>query len=250
MKNLKKLPKASGIYLVTNIINNKCYIGQAKNIYIRFNSHHIYDYLNPNNCCYNSKFYQALRKYGLDNFEISILELCEEKELDEKEKMYIEQFDSFQNGYNSTEGGQSWGSNVHSEEAELKRAKTREENKSLQGENHPRAKLTNQQVWDIRQRYIDGEDIHSIYLDFQHLYKNERTFKNIVLGETYVSVGNIPTKAQKRYTNAKLTADQVREIRKRYAEEDISYEKLGKEYGISGGSVAALIKRKTYKHVD
>lgn len=250
MKNLKKLPQSSGIYLVTNLVNKKCYIGQAKNIYVRFNSHHIYDYNNQNNCCYNTKFYQALRKYGLENFEVSILELCSEEELDEKEIMYIKQFDSFKNGYNSTEGGQTLSPNIHSPETELKRAETREKNKSLQSEKHPRAKLTNEEVWNIRQRYIDGEDIHSIYLDFQHLYKNERTFKNIVLGETYVSVGNIPTKAQKRYTNAKLTADQVREIRKRYVEENISYEKLGKEYNISGGSVAALVKRKTYKHVD
>jgi uncharacterized protein (DUF433 family) len=49
-------------------------------------------------------------------------------------------------------------------------------------ENHPRAKLTNQQVWDIRQRYIDGESIKEIYQDFKDLYSNQQTFKRIVLG--------------------------------------------------------------------
>ena len=97
--------------------------------------------------------------------------------MDELEIKYIKEFDSFHNGYNSTEGGQFWSPNIHSEETELKRKMTREKNKSLMSENHPRAKLTNQQVWDIRQRYIDGESIREIYQDFKHLYKNEGTFK-------------------------------------------------------------------------
>ena len=62
-------------------------------------------------------------------------------------------------------------------------------------ENTPRAKLTNQQVWDIRQRYINGESIKEIYQDFKDLYKNEGTFKRIVLGQTYKTVGNIPQKS-------------------------------------------------------
>ena len=32
MKNIQKLPNASGIYMVINLINNKKYIGQSKNI--------------------------------------------------------------------------------------------------------------------------------------------------------------------------------------------------------------------------
>lgn len=250
MKNIEKLPNTSGIYMVVNLINDKKYIGQSKNIKKRFQSHHLVDYKNENNCNYNTKFYQAIRKYGIDNFEVVILKLCEEKELDDLEIKYIKEFDTFKNGYNSTEGGQFWSPNIHSEETEEKRKQTREKNKSLMSENHPRAKLTNQQVWDIRQRYIDGESIKEIYNDFKDLYTNQQTFKRIVLGQTYVTVGNIPTKEQVRHTNAKLTDVQVKEIRNSYKKGVVSYRELGEKYGLSESSIAAIIKRETYKNVD
>lgn len=250
MKNIEKLPNTSGIYMVVNLINDKKYIGQSKNIKKRFQSHHLVDYKNENNCNYNTKFYQAIRKYGIDNFEVIILKLCEEKELDDLEIKYIKEFDTFKNGYNSTKGGQFWSPNIHSEETEEKRKQTREKNKSLMSENHLRAKLTNQQVWDIRQRYIDGESIKEIYNDFKDLYANQQTFKRIVLGQTYVTVGNIPTKEQVRHTNAKLTDVQVKEIRNSYKKGVVSYRELGEKYGLSESSIASIIKRETYKNVD
>lgn len=251
MENIKNLPHQSGIYLVENLAkDNIPYVGQAKDIYKRFNSHHISDYKNPNNCCYNTKFYKALREYGIENFKVTVLELCDEELLDEKEIAYIKQYDSFHHGYNSTEGGQFWSPNIHSPETEEKRRITREKNQSLKSENHPRAKLSNEEVVKIRQRYIDGESVESIHKDYIELYKNKDVFKRIVLGRSYISAGNIPDKSQIRYTNAKLTDAQVREIRERYKEGGISYDKLGKEYGLSGSSIAAIIKRKTYQHVD
>lgn len=250
MKNIKNLPKETGIYLVINTINNIPYIGQSTNIYNRFNNHHIYDYNNKNNPCYNTKFYKALRDYGIDNFQVSVLELCKKEELDEKEIYYIQQYDSFHHGYNSTEGGQNWSPNIHSQETEEKRKQTREINNSLKSEKHPRAKMTNEEVWNVRQRYIDGETIKEIYEDYKDRYSNELTFKRIILGQTYVSVGNIPNKNQIRYTNAKLNENQVKEIRKKYAEGNITYNQLGTEYGVSEHVIYCVVKRKTYKHID
>lgn len=251
MKNIKQLPHKSGIYLVENTIkNNIPYIGQAKDIYVRFNNHHISDYKNPNNSCYDTKFYRALRQYGIENFKVTILEFCPEEFLNQKEMEYIQKYDSFYHGYNSTKGGQSLSPNVHSVEAEKKRKITREKNQSLKSEKHPRAKLTNHEVTEIRQRYINGESVQKIYQDYKNIYSNLNVFRNIVLGKTYISVGNIPNKAQIRYTNARLTDVQVREIRAKYQKSKISYDELGKEYGRSGSSIAAIIKYKTYKDVD
>lgn len=62
----------------------------------------------------STKFYNAIKKYGWDNFkhEVVLTIECETKEelwfwLDEWEKYYIEKYDSFHNGYNSTTGGSS-----------------------------------------------------------------------------------------------------------------------------------------------
>ena len=92
--------------------------------------------------------------------------------------------------------------------------------------------------------------MRDIYKDYASLYSNFDTFKRIVLGYTYKSVGNIPSKTQIRYTNAKLTDDEVRAIRARYAEKNITYKKLGEEYGVSEHTIACIVWRKTYAHVD
>ncbi len=44
-------------------------------------------------------------KYGLENLKFEILEECEVCDLDEKELIYIKKFNSFDNGYNLTKGG-------------------------------------------------------------------------------------------------------------------------------------------------
>jgi group I intron endonuclease len=53
------------------------------------------------------KLYQAFKKYGFENFSIEILESCEPELLNEKETYWINHYDSCNNGYNCTTGGDS-----------------------------------------------------------------------------------------------------------------------------------------------
>ena len=96
----KELPHKSGIYLFENIINKKIYIGQAKDLHKRILTHFT---INP-----DIYFHKALHKYGEDNFNIYILEFCEEESLDIKEIYYIAKYKSNnpEIGYNLTAGGQ------------------------------------------------------------------------------------------------------------------------------------------------
>ena len=96
------------IYKLTNRINDKVYIGQTYNLQTRLNSHKS-KALNTKN-----KFYNAVRKYGWENFELSILSTitANTKEelstlLDKLEIEYIRQYNSYKSGYNSTLGGHS-----------------------------------------------------------------------------------------------------------------------------------------------
>lgn len=92
-----------GIYKITNLLNGKCYIGQSKNIEGRFADH---KRKWKCECDRKSRFlYQAIYKYGIENFSFEVLEECEEKKLDELEIKYIAQYESFSNGYNMTAGG-------------------------------------------------------------------------------------------------------------------------------------------------
>lgn len=90
-----------GIYKYTNKLNGKCYIGQSKNIALRFRSH-----LNATNKP-KTVFDFALKKYGIENFEFTILEKCGKSELDVREKYYIGKYKSLvtENGYNVSKGG-------------------------------------------------------------------------------------------------------------------------------------------------
>jgi len=51
------------------------------------------------------KLYQAIKKYGFENFQVEILEECEPELLNEREIYWISYYDSFYNGYNATSGG-------------------------------------------------------------------------------------------------------------------------------------------------
>jgi group I intron endonuclease len=91
------------IYKVTNKINNKCYIGQTIDLKTR-KQHHIKDSKRGS----DYHFHRAMQKYGIDNFEWTVICECKTKEeLNEKEMFYIKEFKSNEPeyGYNMTLGG-------------------------------------------------------------------------------------------------------------------------------------------------
>ena len=91
-----------GIYKITNQLNGKVYIGQSVNIEQRWKRHK--QEVKNGNKTY--KLYNAIRKYGIENFSFEVLEECLRDELNEKEIYYIKKYNSYCNGYNSTLGGQ------------------------------------------------------------------------------------------------------------------------------------------------
>ena len=68
-----------GIYKITNNLNQKSYIGQSIDILTRWKQH-IYE---ANHNRLNNTIYQAIRKYGIDNFTFSVLEECQKEQLNE-----------------------------------------------------------------------------------------------------------------------------------------------------------------------
>ena len=88
------------IYKITNIQNNKVYIGQTnESIKKRFSRHMGYQALE-----HDTKFYRAVRKYGRENFIIEQIDVADnQEELDTKEVYWIRFYDSVNNGYNSND---------------------------------------------------------------------------------------------------------------------------------------------------
>lgn len=102
--------------------SGKVYIGKTVNPSVRKRGH------NHRSIKAKTKFGAALRKYGFENFEYEILfetEIMEDKTalnslLSELEIQYIEQYDSYNNGYNCTKGGEGSVGYIPSEETKEK----------------------------------------------------------------------------------------------------------------------------------
>lgn len=92
----------TGIYKLTNLKNQKVYIGQASNIGERFKQH-IKCGLGidtPSNMLYT-----AMMKDGVENFTFEVLEECGRGELNDREKYYINFYRAQEYGYNMNKGG-------------------------------------------------------------------------------------------------------------------------------------------------
>lgn len=95
-----------GIYLITNKINGRHYVGQSIDIARRWRQHREIAH------CGQAPLYKAIQKYGIENFDFCILEECSKEELNDKEIQYIEQYNSYFCGYNQTRGGDQYSHNV------------------------------------------------------------------------------------------------------------------------------------------
>lgn len=105
------------IYKIVNKITNGVYIGCTINSLEKRYNEHIYRCFKTD---INTKLYNSIRKYGIENFYIELIEDCDVSIIYETEKKYIKQYDSFENGMNTTFGGEGCLGYKHSAEIRKK----------------------------------------------------------------------------------------------------------------------------------
>lgn len=101
------------IYKITNLINNKPYIGKTGKTLEKRWKEHYYEARRWQKCTdtgtafgYNSRLYPAMAKYGYENFKIQLLEeVSSIKEMNQREQDWIDFYDSRNTGYNIAAGG-------------------------------------------------------------------------------------------------------------------------------------------------
>lgn len=93
---------ATGIYKITHIDSGISYVGQARDIKERWVTH-IKCSLGIDTPV-TSQLYAFTREKGIDNFTFEILEKCSANELNEKEKFYIDLYQTYDYGLNKTRG--------------------------------------------------------------------------------------------------------------------------------------------------
>jgi group I intron endonuclease len=130
------------IYCITNNINNKVYIGQTRQTVRRRFMCHIWEAERVDDLS-DTKLNRAILKYGRDNFNVEEIHKCTIEEI-----YYIQKYDSYRNGYNSTLGGSGALGTARTDEIKQKIREFQIEynknpeiraNKSVQmtGESHP-----------------------------------------------------------------------------------------------------------------
>jgi len=201
----------TGIYKITNLINNNAYIGLSINIENRWKSHRERAF-DSDNKEYDKVLYQAFRKYGLENFKWEVLEECKPEELKEKEIYWINYYNTFKKGYNATPGGDLV---------------------DTHGEKHPKHKLTEKDVIEIRLLWA-SKTISTREMYYEYQDKIEKTgFKKVYTWQTWKNIlPELNTQENrewhrnnsKSYSNpgeknpkAKISDQQFESIRLRYA---------------------------------
>ena len=119
------------IYKIVNLSNNKIYIGQAVSHILNHKKYRPYGREGRFRCHISEAFStkknqshylnNAIRKYGVGDFVVELIEFCEMNEADERETYYIKEFNSlYPNGYNLKNGGSVF---THSDESKKRLSK-------------------------------------------------------------------------------------------------------------------------------
>ena len=135
------------IYKITNKINNKIYIGMSSNVDNRWKYGHVLTakkLIDNIDIGYKSLLYDAMKKYGIENFNIEIIEECPIEKMGEREEYWINKLNSRDRniGYNICRGGcrgpggPMFAGHHHSEETKAKMSADRTGSKNSNYGNH------------------------------------------------------------------------------------------------------------------
>ena len=189
------------IYKITNLINGKIYIGQTiqsiRDRWYRHVGNSKWLSQDENNMAIK----RAIRKYGKNNFSLELIETCRREDLNDKEKYWIQYYDSYTNGYNSTLGGQGGFKSF---------------------------KNTNEECLEIINHYCNGLSLRQIGVIYNI---DKSTVKGILIRY------NIKLRTRKSY---KFTEFQIIDILKEY-HKGVSRNEIINKYGISKSYLSQLI---------
>ena len=216
------------IYCYTNLINNKRYIGQTLWEEQRYNQH--------KNCYEDSIFHRAIKKYGFENFEYTILfESDDINELNNKEKEFIKAYNCLiPNGYNVDIGGRNHYS-PHNDSETIKRM------------SKAKGALTEEEVIMLRKEYLNNGSPVALYNTyFSDKISSLQGFMNIWCGKRYSYI--MPEVFEQRTNkHTKLTKEKAHEIKQLIEEKQLTYREIGELYNVSRSTIVDIQRGKIWK---
>lgn len=220
-----------GIYKITNLKNNKIYIGKSENIERRWKGHKEDSFCSKKRWEENKRgertyFHKALRKNGVDAFSWEIIEECKKEELNDKEKYWIAFYNTFKGyGYNQTEGGDGYC--------------------FPKGENTNTAKLTLKESNDIK-------ILLKKKIPYAEIIKKYPQASYAMISDINRGISWYDEKIQypiNSETGSRNFSDkEVLKIRKEYSN-GANIKELAKKYNCNRNIISNMVRGKTYKHL-
>ena len=222
-----------GIYKITEIDNpTNFYVGKSNNIQRRFKEHQIKTYEQS-----RIPFDDEIKEKGINAFTYEILEECSIEELSEKEKYWTDKLEATKSG-NVFDGGL----------------------RDVVGSNNPKAKLTEEDVINIRLAYANHKKQKEVYEDYKSII-SFGYFQNLWQGRSWSHImPEVFTEENKQYyiyqnslgsngASSAFTEEEVIIIRQRYVNE--SAKEIYKDYSdrVSYQTFQAMLWGRSYKNL-
>ena len=222
-----------GIYKITEIDNpTNFYVGKSNNIQRRFKEHQTKTYEQS-----RIPFDDEIKEKGINAFTYEILEECSIEELSEKEKYWTDKLEATKYG-NVFDGGL----------------------RDVVGSNNPKAKLTEEDVINIRLAYANHKKQKEVYEDYKSII-SFGYFQNLWQGRSWSHImPEVFTEENKQYyiyqnslgsngASSAFTEEEVIIIRQRYVNE--SAKEIYKDYSdrVSYQTFQAMLWGRSYKNL-
>lgn len=222
-----------GIYKITEIDNpTNFYVGKSNNIQRRFKEHQTKTYEQS-----RIPFDDEIKEKGINAFTYEILEECSIEELSEKEKYWTDKLEATKSG-NIFDGGL----------------------RDVVGSNNPKAKLTEEDVINIRLAYANHKKQKEVYEDYKSII-SFGYFQNLWQGRSWSHImPEVFTEENKQYyiyqnslgsngASSAFTEEEVIIIRQRYVNE--SAKEIYKDYSdrVSYQTFQAMLWGRSYKNL-
>lgn len=205
------------IYKITNILNNKSYIGQAINPEERF-KRHCMNFGSRGGITHKDEsiINNAILKYGKENFIFKILE-SDIENYNEREKYWIKYYNTQKpNGYNITEGG--------------------EDPPRLVGENNPHAKHKEKEIQEIKY-LLKYSNLTMTEISKKFNYKTCATVSAINKGKSWFDKNEV---YPLRNTIQRITEEQVKDIIDDLLKTSLTQQEIAKKYNIGRHIITAI----------
>lgn len=232
------------IYKVVSL-SGKVYVGQTILSLKRRKQSHVSKAFNKASKVFDLKFSRAIRKYG-DSLRWETLCEVPYDKLDVLERLYIEQFNSYEKGYNSTLGGESTRGIKLSDKTKKKISlAVMGKNNPFYGKKHSenfKKDLSEMRKGEGNPFYGKKHSIESLikmninnprFGGRKHSEESKKRIAESLAGEKSV--------------NAKLSWSDVEYIRCTYRKGGISRRELGELYGVHKTTIDRILSRKTWK---